>query len=155
MNDQLQCTDGVPVLCLTSQWEPELSIVLFHCPVAWTDEAELHNRGRGQLYYVLHSACSLTPFVLLCLCLPQDPRLLSFSASPDRQIDRQTDPATRNTHCSLEVSIDPAKPYQGWLPPRSLSVQTPIDPIWQSACSTESFWMQENTLLQYRHMDKN
>lgn len=56
--------------------------MLFHCPVTWMDEAESSNRGRGQLYYVSHSAWTLT---LRYTPITPDP-----SASTDRRTDRQT-----------------------------------------------------------------
>ncbi len=108
--------------------------MLFYCPVIWMDVAESSNRGRGQLYYVLHSACALTPSALHSVSVSRHTQPFCFP----RQTDRQTKRQTGRQKCSLfpwglhwSCQSLHLLPYQCRLPPLSPSVQTPID--WRAA----------------------
>lgn len=150
MNDQLQFMDGVPVLWLSSQWEPVLSIV--PCCSIVLSHGWMRQRAATEavassiMYYIL-----LVHSLPLCYTLSLSPITPNPSASPGRQTDRQRDrPAGRNAHCSLGVSIDPANHFIYCLinaashlfprrsRPRSIGVRL-------SARSTGSMWTQENT----------
>lgn len=128
------------LIFLTMGASAQFCAMLFHCPVIWMDEAQSSNTGHSQLYYVLHSACALTPSVLNCDC----PNTQPFCSL--RRTDGQTDNQTVRQKCALfpwglhwSCQSLHLLPYQWRLPPFFPAGQDPDRsafgwvPVWLGA----------------------